>query len=133
MLLAVLETQGIFRLSGGAESVRNLKKAFDTSTLPLPTRRVVGRVDTHSRLAAGKDQWNVALPDFTSSGPHAVASLLKLYQIHCLAALCARAILTLRRCVRVCVRDVKVHEGTAGSPGAKRLLQAVPRPSEGAV
>lgn len=28
----VLEVQGIFRLSGGAESVRNLKKAFDTST-----------------------------------------------------------------------------------------------------
>lgn len=54
---SVLEVQGIFRLSGGAESVRNLKKAFDTS----------------------KDLWNVALPDFTSSGPHAVASLLKLF------------------------------------------------------
>jgi hypothetical protein len=78
--------QGIFRLSGGAESVRNLKKAFDTSThqqstfflqrFPVPSFLVVA----HRLFITGKDLWNVALPDFTSSGPHAVASLLKLYR-----------------------------------------------------
>lgn len=63
--------------------MRNLKKAFDTSTHQQITFLLQGLpVVAHGFLyrTTGKDLWNVALPDFTSSGPHAVASLLKLYR-----------------------------------------------------
>jgi len=51
------QVEGIFRLSGGAEAVRQLKKIIDNS----------------------KDTWSIPFPDEPSTGPHVVASLLKLF------------------------------------------------------
>jgi len=79
--------EGIFRLSGGAEAVRQLKKIIDNSDPLCPLRLGSFKLANLFWLrfvprwaSQGKDTWSIPFPDEPSTGPHVVASLLKLYR-----------------------------------------------------